>query len=94
MKKILLISLVFITLHSCIIDTCNDPVVGCTDQMAINYNSLATINDNNCDFSSDIVFYMDANAAIFLDQQNVNQLTFYVNSFNIGSQYNNNGFML
>ena len=93
MKKILLISLVFITLHSCVIDTCNEPVVGCTDQLAINYNSQATINDNNCDFSSDIVFYMDANSAIFLDQQNVSQLTFYVNSFNIGSQYNNNGFI-
>ena len=93
MKKILLISLALITLKSCMIENCPDPVIGCTDPEAINYNPQADYTNNSCDYSSDVVFFLDANAAIYLDQQNVNQLTFYINNFQVGSQYNNNGFI-
>jgi len=67
--------------------------MGCTDIDAVNYNPQATYSNNSCNYTSDIVFYLDANAAIYLDQQGVNQLTFYINGFNIGTQYNNNGFI-
>ena len=93
MKKILLISLSLITFSSCIIEQCDEPIMGCTDIDAVNYNPQETYSNNSCNYTSDIVFYLDANAAIYLDQQGVNQLTFYINGFNIGTQYNNNGFI-
>lgn len=88
MKKVLLFSLSLITLISCE----HDPVEGCTDPNAINYNIHADVNNNTCDFSSDIIFYLDQNAGIFLYNQGVQELTFYIDGYNIGSQYNNGGF--
>lgn len=88
MKKILLFSLALITLNSC--ET--TPIEGCTDPNAINYNYKADINNNSCDFNSDIIFYLDQNAGIFLYNAGVQELTFYIDGVNIGSQYNDNGF--
>ena len=49
MKKILLISLALITLKSCVIENCPDPVIGCTDPEAINYNIEANVDiPRNC----------------------------------------------
>ena len=88
MKKILLFSLSLITLVSC--ET--TPIEGCTDPNAINYNYNADINNNSCDFNSDIIFYLDQNAGIYLYNTGVQKLTFYLEGNNIGSQYNYGGF--
>lgn len=89
MKKILLFSLSLITLVSC--ET--TPTEGCTDPLAVNYNSQANINNNTCEFKADILFYLNDNAAADLYNNGVNKLTFYINEYNIGSQHNNNGFL-
>ena len=94
MKKILLFSFSLITLISCDCDTTTItplPVEGCTDPNAINYNSQADTDNNSCDFTADILFYLNEDAAIFL-YNNVQKLTFYIDGNNIGSQYNNGGF--
>ena len=88
MKKVLLFSLSLITLISC--ET--TPIEGCTDPNAINYNSQADINNNSCDFTADILFYMNQEAGIYLYNEGVEKLTFYINENNIGSQYNDGGF--
>ena len=88
MKKILIFSLSLITLISC--ET--TPIEGCTDPNAINYNSQADINNNSCDFTGDILFYMNQEAGIYLYNEGVEKLTFYINENNIGSQYNDGGF--
>mgnify|MGYP006126417515 CR=1 FL=1 len=88
MKKVLLFSLSLITLISC--ET--TPIEGCTDPNAINYNNQADINNNSCDFTADILFYMNEDAGIFFYNNNVQELTFYINGNNIGSQYNDGGF--
>jgi len=90
MKKILLFSLSLITLISC--ETNSIPVEGCTDPNAINYNPQADINNNSCDFTGDIIFYLDAAAGIYLYNEGVDKLTFYIDGNNIGSQYNDGGF--
>ena len=90
MKKILLFSLSLITLISC--ETNSIPVEGCTDPNAINYNPQADINNNSCDFTGDIIFYLDAAAGIYLYNEGVDKLTFYIDGNNIGSQYNEGGF--
>ena len=89
MKKILLFSLSLITLISC--ET--TPTEGCTDPLAINYNNQANINNNTCEFTCDVLFYLNQNAAADLDIAGVNKLTFYINEYNVGSQYNDNGFI-
>ena len=76
MKKILLFSLSLITLISC--ETNSIPVEGCTDPNAINYNPQADINNNSCDFTGDIIFYLDAAAGIYLYNEGVDKLTFYI----------------
>jgi len=88
MKKILLFSLSLITLISC--ET--TPTEGCTDPLAINYNNQANINNNTCEFTADVLFYLNQNAAADLDIAGVNKLTFYINEYNVGSQSNDNGF--
>ena len=97
MKKILLFSLSLITLISC--ETNSIPVEGCTDPNAINYNPQADINNNSCDFTGDIIFYLDQAAGIYLYNEGVEKLTFSINTINgefvninIGSQYNDGGF--
>jgi len=90
MKKILLFSLSLITLISC--ETNPIPIEGCTDPNAINYNNQADINNNSCDFTGDILFYMNQEAGIYLYNEGVEKLTFYINGNNIGSQYNDGGF--
>lgn len=90
MKKILLFSLSLITLISC--ETNSIPVEGCTDPNAINYNPQADINNNSCDFTGDIIFYLDQAAGIYLYNEGVDKLTFYIDGNNIGSQYNDGGF--
>ena len=88
MKKIILFSLSLITLNSC--ET--TPVEGCTDINAINYNYQADIDNNSCDFTADILFYMNQDAGIFLYNQGLSKITFYINGNSIGSQYNDGGF--
>ena len=88
MKKILLFSLSLITLISCE----KTPTDGCTDPLAINYNRHANIDNNSCDFTGDILFYMNQEAGIYLYNEGVEKLTFYINGNNIGSQYNDGGF--
>ena len=88
MKKILLFSLSLITLISCEKTT----IEGCTEPMAINYNPRASVNNNSCDFTGDITFYLDAAAGIYLYNNGIEELTFYVNGQIIGFQYNNGGF--
>ena len=88
MKKILLFSLSLITLISCEKNT----IEGCTEPMAINYNPRASINNYSCDFTADIIFYLDAAAGIYLYNEGVQKLTFYIDDYNIGSQYNDGGF--
>ena len=83
MKKILLFSLSLITLISC--ET--TPTEGCTDPLAINYNRHANIDNNTCEFTADILFYLSQDAAGTLYNSGVNKLTFYINEYNIGSQY-------
>mgnify|MGYP001159418517 CR=1 FL=1 len=90
MKKILLFSLSLITLIAC--ETNTIPIEGCTDPNAINYNPQADINNNSCDFTGDILFYMNQEAGIYLYNEGIEKLTFYINGNNIGSQYNNGGF--
>ena len=91
MKKILLLSLSLITLNSCDFPD-PIPVEGCTDPNAINYNSNADTDNNSCDFTADILFYLNQDAGIFLYNQGVNKITFHINGNSIGSQYNNGGF--
>jgi len=91
MKKIILFSVSLITLSSCDFPD-PIPVEGCTDPLAINYNSNADTDNNTCDFTADILFYMNQNGGIFLFNQDVNSISFYVNGVFIGSQYNNGGF--
>ena len=91
MKKILLFSISLITLNSCDFPD-PIPVEGCTDPNAINYNSSADTDNNSCDFTADILFYMNLDAAIFFDNNNVQKLTFYIDGNQIGSQYNYGGF--
>ena len=88
MKKILLLSLSLITLISCEKTT----IEGCTEPMAINYNPRASVNNNSCDFTGDIIFYLDQAAGIYLYNEGVQELTFYIDGNNIGTQYNNGGF--
>ena len=88
MKKILLLSLSLITLISCEKTT----IEGCTEPMAINYNPRASVNNNSCDFTGDIIFYLDQAAGLYLYDELVQELTFYVNGQIIGFQYNNGGF--
>ncbi|MDZ7615226.1 MAG: hypothetical protein U5K51_17135 [Flavobacteriaceae bacterium] len=45
MKKLLLISIVASVLHI------KAQTAGCTDPLAINYNSLSSINDGSCIYS-------------------------------------------
>jgi len=90
MKKILLFSLSLITLISC--ETNPIPIEGCTDPNAINYNNQADINNNSCDFTGDILFYLNQESGIYLYNEGVEKLTFFINGNNIGSQYNNGGF--
>ena len=91
MKKILLFSLSLITLNSCDLSE-SIPVEGCTDPNAINYNRNADTDNNRCDITGNIIFYMSLDAAIYFDDNNVQKLTFYIDGMNIGSQYNNEGF--
>ena len=58
MKKILLLNLSLITLNSCDFPD-PIPVEGCTDPNAINYNSNADTDNNSCDFTADILFYLN-----------------------------------
>jgi len=88
MKKILLFSISLITLISC--ETTQ--IEGCTDSNAINYNYQADINNNTCDYTADILFYMNVDAAIFFSDNNVQKLTFHIDGNQIGSQYNDGGF--
>ena len=83
MKKILVLTLSLITLNSC--ET--TPTEGCTDPLAVNYNRHANINNNTCDFTADILFYLSQDAAGTLYNSGVNKLTFYINEYNIGPQY-------
>ena len=91
MKKILLLSLSLITLNSCDFPD-PIPVEGCTDPNAINYNSNADTDNNSCDFTADILFYLNQDAGIFLYNQGVDKITFLIDGNSIGSQYNNGGF--
>ena len=93
MKNFLLISIALFTLNSCVVNSCDEPVLGCMDPAAINYNNQADYDNNSCDYSSDIVFYMDFNAAGLLESNNVQSIKFYVNGTMVGSQYNDNGFI-
>ena len=88
MKKILLFSLSLITLISC--ETNPIPIEGCTDPNAINYNNQADIDNNTCDFTADILFYLTQSAGGDLGNAGVDKLTFYINGNNIGSQYADN----
>ena len=88
MKKILLLSFSLITLISCE----KTPTDGCTDPLAINYNRHANIDNNSCGFTADIIFYLDAAAGIYLYNEGIQKLTFYIDGYNIGSQYNDGGF--
>jgi len=83
MKKILLSILSLITLISC--ET--TPTEGCTDPLAVNYNRHANIDNNTCEFTANIVFYLSQDVAGTLYNSGVNKLTFYINEYNIGSQY-------
>ena len=80
MKKILLLSLSLITLNSCDFPD-PIPVEGCTDT-----------DNNSCDFTADILFYLNQDAGIFLYNQGVDKITFLIDGNSIGSQYNNGGF--
>lgn len=91
MKKILVFTLSLITLNSCDFPE-PIPVEGCTDPKAINYNANADIDNNSCDFTADVLFYMNQDAGIYLYNEQVNKLTFFIDGMNIGSQYNNGGF--
>ena len=90
MKKILLLSLSLITLISC--ETNSIPVEGCTDPNAINYNPQADINNNSCDFTGDIIFYLDAAAGIYLYNEGVFEINENDEWAEKGTQYNNGGF--
>ena len=91
MKKIILFSLSLITLNSCDFPD-PIPVEGCTNQLALNYNANADTDNNTCDFTADVLFYLNQEAGIFLYNQGVSKITFFIDGNNIGSQYNNNGF--
>ena len=91
MKKTILFILSLITLYSCDFPD-PIPVEGCTDPNAINYNQNADINNNTCDFSANIIFYLDQNAGIYLYNEGVQKLIFHIDGHNIGSQYNEQGF--
>ena len=93
MRNLLLISIALFTLNSCVINSCEEPVLGCMDPEAINYNNQADYDNNSCDYSSDIVFYLDPNAAFLLGNNGVQSIKFYVNGSMIGSQYNDGGFI-
>ena len=43
-------------------------------------------------FTADILFYLNQEAGIYLYNEGIEKLTFYINGNNIGSQYNNGGF--
>tara|TARA_B100000902_G_scaffold399608_1_gene471313 strand:+ start:9224 stop:9700 length:477 start_codon:yes stop_codon:yes gene_type:complete len=89
MKKYLLIFISLLTINACEIT----PIEGCTDNNALNHNISANIDDNSCDYKSEIIFFLEQSAGIYLYNQGVQELMFYIDSNYIGSQYNNDGFI-
>ena len=70
---------IYIILILCVFASCSDSnrtIYGCLDPLATNYSPNSDIDDGSCIYEADIVFYLDANAAVYLALKQI-KLTFY-----------------
>ena len=80
MKNTYLILILFL-FASC--SDSNRIIYGCLDPQATNYTPNSDIDDGSCIYEADIVFYLDANAAIYLGSQ-TNQINFFIDESFVG----------
>ena len=62
----------------------NASCYGCIDPLAINWNPTAIFDDGSCNYTSDVVFYLDLAAAVYFDNLGINYLEVYVENNFLG----------
>ena len=88
MRTLVLLLSIIITFNSCETTT-----QGCTDPYAINYQAYADIDNGSCFFQKDIVLALNANAKLYLDNDDyATRVDYYINGdiIPIGTDYWNN----
>lgn len=92
MKNLLLFTIIITT---GLLSSCSDSRrEGCTDPLALNYESFADYDDRSCVFEADLVFYYDNQTANELNLLGFDRLDYYIEEspgiFSwIGSEYPN-----
>ena len=77
---------IYFILILCVFASCSDSnrtIYGCLDPLATNYSPSTDIDDGSCTYEADIVFYLDANAAVYLGSQ-TNQINFFIDESFVG----------
>ena len=77
---------IYFVLILCVFASCSDSnrtIYGCLDPLATNYSPNTDIDDGSCIYEADIVFYLDANAAVYLGSQ-TNQINFFIDESFVG----------
>jgi hypothetical protein len=89
--KKLLIGIIILYVGLFQISCSKEPIRGCTNSLADNYNSSADEDNGSCTYSADLVLFLSKKTSDLLKSVSVTTAKFYVNDSYVGSLNTSSG---